>query len=276
MTDEATPTDAAETMTFWEHLDELRSRLVKAVIALIIGGIVAWVFREDILLFLVEPFTVAWAEAEIPGEPKLHFATPTAAFLAYVKLAVFGGFIAALPIILYQFWAFVSPGLHSKEKRLAIPFVLSSMVLFCGGALFGWELAFSTAFKFLLGLGGEVEGAGFQVEPTVMIGDYIGFVTRLLIAFGAVFELPVVILFLSFVGIVDHRKLIKFARYFIVIAFLAAAILSPPDVASQMLIAIPLCVLYTISIGLSYFVTRARERANAGDDDDDTLTKDGR
>ena len=174
----------------------------------------------------------------------------------------------ALPVILYQFWAFISPGLHSKEKRLAIPFVVSSMVLFCGGALFGWLLAFSTAFKFLLGLGGEVEGGEFQIEATWTIGSYFGFVTKLLIAFGSVFELPVVILFLSFIGIVDHRKLIKFARYFVVIAFLAAAILSPPDVASQLLIAIPLCVLYVISIGLSYLVTRTRERRESGDDDD--------
>ena len=108
------------------------------------------------------------------------------------------------------------------------------------------------------------------------IGSYFSFVTRLLLAFGMVFELPVVILFLSFIGLVDHRKLIKFSRYFIVIAFLAAAVLSPPDVASQLFIAVPLCVLYGVSIGLSYLVTRARERDNAGDDDDDdALTKDG-
>ncbi len=270
MSSEETPIDDQETMTFWEHLDELRSRLVKAVIALIIGGIVAWIFREEILLFLIEPFKDAWAEANLPGEAKFIATTPTANFLAYIKLAIFGGFVLALPVILYQFWAFISPGLHSKERRLAIPFVLSSMVLFCGGALFGWLLAFSTAFKFLLGMGGEIEGGGFQVEATWTIGSYFSFVTRLLVAFGLVFELPVVILFLSFIGLVDHRKLIKFSRYFIVIAFLAAAILSPPDVASQLFIAVPLCVLYGISIGLSYFVTRARERNESADEDEDT------
>lgn len=259
----AEPDGASDNMTFWEHLDELRGRLIKVMIAVVLGAAVAWIFRESILALMVEPYKTAWIEEGIPGEPKLHFATPTAAFLAYVKLAVFGGFIAALPIVLYQFWAFVAPGLYSKEKRLAVPFVVSSLALFCGGAYFGWKLAFGQAFGFLLGLGGNLGDAGLEVQPTVMMGDYITFVTKLLIAFGAVFELPILILFLSLVGLVDHRKLIKFARYFVVVAFILAAILSPPDIASQLLIAVPLCVLYVLSIGLSFVVTRSRERGQA-------------
>lgn len=251
------------TMTFWEHLAELRSRLLRMILAFAIGSTVAWVFRETLLMWLTTPFIRAWNDQHLGGTAALHFPAPASLFIAYIKLALLGGFVLALPVMLYQLWAFIAPGLYSSEKKLAIPFVVSSCLLFAGGGYFGWRIAFPIAFQYLLGFSGPVGMEGFEVKPTVMIGDYIEFVTRMLLAFGAVFELPVLIFFLSVAGIVTHRHLIKFARYFVVIAFIVAAIITPPDITSQFLLAVPLCILYVLSIGISWLVTRGRERKKA-------------
>jgi sec-independent protein translocase protein TatC len=239
-------------MTFWEHLEELRSRIVKMALAFLIGAVVAWLMREPLLLWLTDPFVRAWNTGHLAGKAALHFPAPASLFMAYIKLALLGGLVLALPIILYQFWAFIAPGLYSREKRLAIPFVVASCALFAAGGYFGWRVAFPIAFQYLLGFSGPVGAAGFEVTPTVMIGDYIEFVTRMLIAFGLVFELPVVIFFLSVAGLINHRHLIKFARYFIVIAFIIGAVVTPPDITSQFLLAVPLCVLYAVGIGIAF------------------------
>jgi sec-independent protein translocase protein TatC len=193
----------------------------------------------------------------------LHFGSPAALFIAYVKLAAIGGCVFALPIVLYQLWSFVAPGLYSKEKRLALPFVACSCLLFAAGGWFGWRVAFPVAFRYLLGFSGPVAGTALTISPTVMIDDYLSFVGRMLVAFGLVFELPVVVFFLSIAGIVNHRLLIRYSRHFIVGAFLLAAVVTPPDVVSQLLLAIPLCILYTVSIGVAWAVTRKRARASA-------------
>jgi sec-independent protein translocase protein TatC len=168
------------------------------------------------------------------------------------------GFIFALPVIFYQIWAFVAPGLYARERRFAIPFVVTSTALFLGGGYFGWKLAFPVAFKYLLDFSGSVKNASISIniEPTVMIGDYIEFISRMLLAFGAVFELPVLVFFLSMAGIVNHTHLIKFSRYFVVLAFFIAAIITPPDIMSQFLLAIPLCLLYVVSIGIAWAMGR--------------------
>jgi sec-independent protein translocase protein TatC len=173
-------------------------------------------------------------------------------FIEYVKLALLGGFVMALPVILYQLWAFVAPGLYSREKKLAIPFVVSSCALFAVGGYFGWRFAFPVAFEYLLSFSGPVGLEGFEVKPTVMISDYLEFVSKMLLAFGGVFELPVLVFFLSIAGVINHTHMIRFARYFIIIAFGIAAVVTPPDVASQFLLAVPLCGLYGISIGIAY------------------------
>jgi sec-independent protein translocase protein TatC len=249
----------AGTMTFWEHLEELRSRMLRMLIAFVVGGVVAWFFREKILVVLTKPFVDAWSAGHVGGIAALHFPAPASLFVEYVKVAALAGAVLALPIVLYQLWAFVAPGLYTREKRYAVPFVLSSCALFAGGAYFGYKTAFPVAFKFLLSFSGPVGLEGFEVKPTVMIGDYVDFVWRMFVAFGAVFELPVLVLFLSLAGVIDHTHLIKFSRYFIVIAFVIAAILTPPDVLSQFLLAIPLCLLYLISIALAWLVSRRRK-----------------
>lgn len=250
----------AATMTFWEHLAELRSRILRMALAFLIGTSIAWAFREQLLYWLTAPFIQAWNDQNIPGQAALHFPAPASLFVAYIKLSLLGGLVLSLPVILYQLWAFVAPGLYSTEKKLAIPFVVSSCTLFAAGGYFGWKVAFPLAFQYLLGFSGPVGIQGFEVKPTVMIGDYIEFVTRMLIAFGAVFELPVLIFFLSLAGVVNHKQLLRFGRYFVVIAFVLGAIITPPDVTSQFLLAIPLCLLYALSIGITWIVDTRRAR----------------
>jgi sec-independent protein translocase protein TatC len=249
------------TMSFWEHLEELRSRLIRAVLAFAAGAAAAWFFREQLLLWLVTPFMNAWNSSNLAGSAALHFPAPTSLFVAYVKLALLGGLVLAFPIILYQLWAFVAPGLYSKEKRYAVPFVVISCALFLAGGYYGWKLAFPVAFSYLLSFSGPIGATGFEVTPTVMIGDYIEFVIYMLLGFGAGFELPVLIFFLSLAGVVTHRQLIRFFRYFIVCAFVFGALLTPPDILSQVILAIPLTILYVISIGIAWLVGKARRRA---------------
>jgi sec-independent protein translocase protein TatC len=169
--------------------------------------------------------------------------------------------------MLWQVWAFVAPGLYSREKRLALPFVVTSCGLFAAGGYFGWRVAFPVAFQFLLSFAGNI-GSGLEVKPTVMVSEYIEFVTNMLLAFGLMAELPVLAFFLSVAGIITHRHLIKFFRYFIVVAFVVAAIVTPPDPVSQLLLAIPLILLYVVSIGVAFVFSRRRADDQKRIDDD--------
>jgi sec-independent protein translocase protein TatC len=248
------------TMTLWEHLEELRGRIVRMALAFLVGSIACWIYKEPILDWLTLPLKHGWPKGE--GAPTLHFGTPAALFISYVRLSALSGFLFALPIILYQLWAFIAPGLYSREKRFAIPFVVSSVLLFVGGGYFGYRVAFPPAFEFLLGFAKNLP-SDVNLVPTVMIGDYIEFVTRMFLAFGAAAELPIVAFFLTVAGIITHRHLIKFFRYFIVVAFIISAIVTPPDPLSQILLAVPLIGLYGVSIVVSWLFTMNRERALA-------------
>lgn len=245
-------------MTFWEHLQELRVRLIRMVLAFLVGAGVAWYFKGKLLVVLTEPFVSGWTSG---GSASLHFGDPAGLFVSYVKLSMLGGFVLSLPVLLYQVWAFIAPGLYSKEKKFAIPFVLLSCSLFATGAYFGWRVVFPLAFKYLLEYAELPLDSTLQVKPTVMIESYLAFVMRALLAFGLVFEIPVVVLFLSVAGVINHTHLIKFARYFIVIAFVLSAVITPPDPLSQILLAGPLILLYTLSIGIAWLVARKKPRA---------------
>ena len=234
-------------MSFWEHLEELRGRMVRMILAFVVGGALAWYFKGELLSLLAKPYVESWNSGAHQGGATLNFKAPADAFMAFVKLSAMAGGIFALPIVLYQIWAFIAPGLYSREKRFAIPFVVSSCALFAGGGYFGWKFAFPKAFGFLLGFSGKLDG-GITIVPTVMVSDYIDFVTHMLLAFGVAFELPVLAFFLSIAGLVDYKQLIKFFRYFVVVAFVISAVLTPPDPLSQLLLALPLCGLYGLSI----------------------------
>lgn len=248
-------------MTLWEHLAELRSRLVKMIVFFLIGFGVAWYFRVTLLDVLTQPFVDSWPPGLSKGKPSLHFQTPAAGFIAFVKLSALSGLVFSLPLMMYQIWAFVAPGLYAKEKRFAIPFVLSSSLLFVGGAWFCFKYAFPPAFKFLIGIAGTFGGT--DLVPTVMLDEYITFVLHMLLAFGFAAELPVVAFFLSFIGIVTYKDLIKFFRYWVVIAFVIAAVVTPPDPLSQFMLAVPLCGLYGISIIVAWLFGKKREEPSA-------------
>jgi sec-independent protein translocase protein TatC len=208
------------------------------------------------------PYKEAWIRGGHQGAAALHFGSPPALFIAYIRLAALSGLIFALPIILYQVWAFIAPGLYSREKKFAIPFVGSSVLLFLAGGYFGWAVAFPAAFDFLINFKEDLPG-GMKIEATVMVGDYIEFITRMFIAFGATAELPILSVFLTVAGLITHRHLIKFFRYFIVVAFIISAVLTPPDPMSQVLMAVPLSALYGVSILVSWASTVGRERNQA-------------
>lgn len=251
-------------MSFFDHLDELRRRLIRAAWGLLPGVALAWVFKEQLLDLLVHPLVLAWRKLGL-GAPELHFANPVDPFMAYMKIALVVGILAASPWIFWQFWGFISPGLYSREKRLALPFVISSTVFFAGGAVFGYLVVFPLGFETFLSFAGMLPSRELKVTPTIMIGEYLDFSTQLLLAFGVVFEVPVIITFLALAGIVDWKQLLKFSRWWIVASSVIAALLTPPDVGSQLLMFVPLVVLYFISVGIAFVVGKKRPAPKPAD-----------
>ncbi len=252
--DGETPEDDVP-MTIWEHLDELRKRVTWSVITLVVGMVAAWQYKERLLEVLVRPFRESWQAQGLAGPTTLHFAGPGDGMLAYFKLSMIGGAAVAAPVIFYQLWSFIAPGLYAKEKRFVIPFVFFSTLLFVGGGYFGFKLAFPMTFSFFLSASGTI-GDSVTITPTVMMADYISHVTTWLLAFGLIFEIPLFLMFLGLAGIVDHKQLIRFSRYWVFIAFVIAAVITPPDVVQQLVIAAPMVVLYFASIGLVYLVEK--------------------
>jgi len=238
-----------EEMTVFEHLAELRSRLLRAIAGLIPAVVVAWVFKTEIKDFLVAPLKPAWAKLHLPGEAVLRFAGPADAFMMYMKNSLIAGVILASPWIFWQLWMFVAPGLYKKEKALAIPFILASTVCFAGGAIFGYTLVFPEAFVVLLGFSDET------LVATLFVNDYMPFFRSMLIAFGVVFEVPVVVAFLAGTGIVTWRQLLKFSRWWIVCASFLAMILTPQDVYSMVMMLVPLVLLYYVGVAVAYAIS---------------------
>ncbi|MFW6050857.1 MAG: twin-arginine translocase subunit TatC [Myxococcota bacterium] len=255
------PEDDVE-MSFLDHLGELRKRLIRSLLGVVPGVVVAWLFKERLLDLLLEPFIVAWRKRGL-GEPSVHFANPIDPFVAYLKLALVGGALAAAPWIFWQIWAFISPGLYRREKKLAVPFVLASTICFVGGALFGYAIVFPLGFETFLGFAGLLPSESIRIHPTIMINEYLGFATRMLLAFGIVFEIPVVVTFMAAAGMVDWRQLLRFSRWWVLIATVIAAMLTPPDVGSQMLMLVPLIALYFVSIGLAWIFGFRRKKREA-------------
>jgi sec-independent protein translocase protein TatC len=245
---------ADKKMTIWEHLDELRSRLIKAIIAYGIGATVAWTYREPILSWLWKPFADSWRASGVQGDPAINFAAPSDIFKAYFKLSLIGGLLIAAPVMFYQLWAYVAPGLYKKEKRIVVPFVFFSTVLFVGGGFFGWRVALPITFRYFLDLAHTDVGdpSAIIIRPVVMLPEYLDFVGQMQLGFGVVFELPLFILFLSIIGLVNYLQLLRFGRWFVLVAFTVAAIFTPPDTTSQIVMAVPMCMLYVVSIGLAF------------------------
>lgn len=222
---------------FATHLEELRSRLIKASIAVGVGFALSYGFKEKLFQILTAPLISVMKT----GETLIYTNLPEA-FFTFLKTAFLSGILLASPIIIYQFWMFTAPGLYRKEKRMLLPVVFLSSVFFVGGALFGYFIVFPWGFKFFLGFASET------IRPLPSMKEYLSFSSKLLLAFGLVFELPLVITFLAKLGLVSVEFLKKNRKYALLLFFIGAAILTPPDVVTQIMMALPLMVLYEISI----------------------------
>jgi sec-independent protein translocase protein TatC len=255
--------DSAEKQPFLSHLEELRKRLVVCAIGVGVGFAIAYIFSERLFQLLVAPL-----KAVMPEGDQLIFTNLPEMFFAYLKVAFIAGILAAAPLIFYELWMFIAPGLYQKEKKMAIPFVISSTILFVGGALFGYFVVFPFGFKFFIGFSNE------YVKALPSVKQYFSFSMKLLFAFGVVFELPVIIFFLSKMGIVTPQFLRQKRKYAILLTFVLAAILTPPDVITQCMMAGPLIVLYEIGILVSRVAQKKKEggetvKAEADEADED-------
>lgn len=228
-----------------KHLEELRKRLVACAIGVGVCFIAAYIFAERLFEILVFPLKAQMVEGD-----RLIFTNLPEMFLTYLKTAFIAALLLASPYIFYHIWMFVAPGLYQKEKKYLLPFVVFSTILFVGGALFGYFVVFPFGFKFFLGFATDY----IQALPSVK--QYFSFAVKLLFAFGLVFELPVVIFFLTKIGIVTPDLLKKKRKYAILLTFVAAAILTPPDVITQCMMAGPLIVLYELGILISRMATQ--------------------
>ncbi len=226
-----------EKIPFTGHLEELRKRLVACFIAIGIGFVISYGFKEKLFDILSHPLISAMG-----ADDKLIFTGLPEAFFTYLKVALLSGLMLAAPVILYQFWVFVAPGLYQKERRLLVPIVFLSSVFFVGGALFGYFIVFPFGFKFFLGFASET------IQPLPSMKEYLSFSAKLLLAFGLVFELPLIITFLAKLGLVSVDFLKKNRKYALILFFAGSAILTPPDVVTQIMMAVPLMLLYEISI----------------------------
>ena len=244
-------------MSFLEHLEELRARLLRSAASILIGTGVCFYFRDAIYGYMARPVTETLRGLGYPD--KLNYFNPTDPFNLYIKLSMVGGIFLASPYILWQVWLFISPGLYRHEKRYVWPFVVLTSGLFMLGGLFAYKMAFPAALKFLLQF-------AHQFQPLISINEYLSLFTTLIVGVGVVFELPVIILLLSIFGIVTPKFLLKNIRYAVLITAVVAAALAPtPDWTTLFMFWIPMVGLYGVSILLSWLVylkkNRARKRA---------------
>lgn len=240
-----------EEMGFLDHLEELRSTIIAVLVAWVGTSIVLWFVSRYVLDFLL---------AGIPLE-SLYFHAPLEAFMVRLKLSFVTGFLVSFPYILFRIWAFVSPGLFRHEKRLVIPLILPASILFYTGAAFAYWVMIPIVLNFLIKFGTEM------LSPLISVEKYFEFVARLCFAFGLVFQLPLVIVSLTSLGLISPTSLLKQWRWVILSIFVAGAVLTPPDPASQLLMAVPLVLLFLVSATLSIFIEKARKAKDADEDD---------
>ncbi len=247
-------------ISFTAHLKELRKRLIICFIAIGVGFAITYGFKEKIFEILILPLI-----HEMKHGDKMIFTGLSEAFFIYMKLSFFAGILIASPVVLYQIWAFVAPGLYHDEKRHLIPMVLFSAFFFVGGVLFCYFIVFPVAIKFFLGFATDV------IQPLPSMTEYLSFTTKMLLGFGLVFQLPIVIIFLARLGIVTVEFLRKNRKYAILLIFVVAAILTPtPDIFNQLLMAVPLIFLYEVSIIGAIFFQKKKEKEKMGNTDKKT------
>jgi sec-independent protein translocase protein TatC len=242
-------------MPLTAHLEELRWRLIKALLAIAAGFIGCYNITDWLFQLLTRPL-LALNPGSGGDAAAVHLiGTGVAeAFFTKLKVSLIAGIFLASPVILYQIWQFVAPGLYATEKRYARPFVFFGTFFFVAGACFCYVAVLPVGYRFFID-----QYAGIGVNPEIRISEYLTFTSRMLLAFGVTFELPVVTFFLARLGLVTHRAMLRSSRYAILVIFIVAAVLTPgPDIASQLLMAGPLLVLYAVSIGVAYFFAKPR------------------
>ena len=246
-------------MPFMAHLEELRSRLIKIIAATLVGFVISYSFSEEIFHLLMRPIVVLFPDKG----GSLHFTGLVEPFMTYLKIGLLAGFFLAVPYIFYQVWAFVAPGLYKREKSKIIPFVVLGSFFFIGGALFGYFFVFPVGFKYFLSFANE------DIRPMLTITDYLSLTSKMLIGFGIVFETPLVIVFLSFTGIVSAQRFLSGWRYAVIICAIVAAVLTPPDVISMMMMGIPLLVLYFGSVFFALLFAKKKKTNTAADGEEE-------
>ena len=239
------------------HLVELRQRLVIIILTMVVLFVISFIYYSPILEWITQPLNDALNSVgnimENAQEGKVTTHQVGGAFFVAMKVAFFSSLLLSMPVILWQIWKFVAPGLYEHEKRLVIPFVVGGSVMFALGILFAYYIVTPFGFEFLIAFGSE------NFIPYINIEDYLGFFMKILFGFGIAFELPIFIMFLAIMGLVTDKSLIDFFKYAVLIIFIFAAILTPPDVLTQMLMAIPLILLYTISIAIAKIINPYQE-----------------
>ncbi len=268
-------------MSFFDHLAELRTRLIRAAIGVLVGFAISFTFVREFLALLKKPLQGAWERADLPGQPNLQVLEIQGALMTDIRLGITGAIFIAGPIIFWQLWKFISPGLYKNEKRFIIPFVIISVLMFFAGGWFAYTFVLPFALQWLLGYPGTGFLTRFMIEHDLTkqgelvyqleLANYVKGATRILLAFGCIFELPLLVAFLAKAGVVNHRMLLKFWKMAVLVIFVVAGVLTPPEPVTQLMMAGPLVVLFFISVGVAYFLNPAPPEEVFEDipDDDD-------
>ena len=237
-------------MPVTDHLEELRKRIIKCIVAVIAGFLLSFTFSKQLFGLLTYPLVQA-----MPAGGKLIYTSLQEAFVTYMKVAFFAGLFLAAPVIFYQIWKFVVPGLYAKERTYVVPFMVAACVFFLLGASFAFFVAFPFGFRFFLGFTTD------RIQALPSMKEYLSLCMSLLLAFGITFELPVVMFFLARMGIVNHIMLRRYRKYAILIISIIAAILTPPDILSMTMLGIPLYLLFELSVVVTYYFGKKKAPA---------------
>jgi len=241
------------TMGFLDHLEELRKRIVYSIVAVAVGTGLSWGYRERIYSVMQKPIMDALRAHGLAE--KLVYLNPTDPFNLYLKIAMLAGLFLTSPFVLYQVWMFISPGLYRNEKRYVLPFMISTITLFTLGGYFGYRIAYPRALDFFIGFSG-------QFQPMITVGEYTSLFLSIVLGMGLIFEMPILVFFLAFMGIMTPSFMIKNFRYAILVIFILAAIVTPtPDIVNMCVFAAPMLALYALSIGVAWVVHPKQRQA---------------